>query len=136
MARRDFSGLRGTALTLTLLLVSQLSLAGQLSNMVGISATEHESLAERAHSWVSPDGLSISDEGCRVACQTKDLICIPRGGATISVVLTGNSPTFSPVLGVSAWPGDPPTFASRRPPAAATVTPHPPFTILFCRYLN
>jgi hypothetical protein len=135
MARRDFSGLGGTALTLTLLLVSQLSLAGQLSNMVGISATEHESPVDRAHSRISPDGLSISDEGCRVACQTKELICVPRG-ATISAVLPGNSPTFSPVLGVSAWPGDPPTFESRRPPAAATVTPHPPFTILFCRYLN
>jgi hypothetical protein len=98
MARRTFSKLRRTALTLTLLLASQLSLAGQISDMVGVSATEHASLAEQAHSWVSPERLSISDEGCRVACQSKEFICIPRGGATISAVLPGESPTLSPAL--------------------------------------
>jgi hypothetical protein len=136
MARRTFSKLRRTALTLTLLLASQLSLAGQISDMVGVSATEHASLAEQAHSWVSPERLSISDEGCRVACQSKEFICIPRGGATISAVLPGESPTFSPALAVGAWPGDSPSSESGRRPTAATVTAHPPFTVLFCRYLN
>jgi hypothetical protein len=138
MVRRAFCRLRRAALTLTLLLVSQLSLGGQACLMAApMVAARALSTVPHAQSQAL-DKPSIGDAGCCVEHDAREMTCTLSGETVVSTSFPSNWPTLDPVFpGGEAWPGHLATAQLGCLASGVSVTaPHPPFPILFCRYLN
>ena len=140
MAQRAFRRLRRAALMLTLLLVSQLSLAGQACLMAGAPATGRALLSTvwHAHSSASAQKPFVGDESCCTHSNRHETVCTLPGEEVISASFPSNWPTPDPAFpGSGSWSGNLATAQLGCLPSDASATPpHPPFSILFCRYLN
>jgi hypothetical protein len=139
MVRRAFCWPRRAALTLTLLLVSQVSLAGQVCLMAAATVTDRAlSTLSHVQSRAPQKPFIDDDAGCCVHHNAQEMMCAPSGEEVISASFPSNWPTPDPAFpGSGSWSGNLATAQLGCLPSDASATPpHPPFSILFCRYLN
>jgi hypothetical protein len=136
MARYVFSRLQPIGFALALLLTSPLSLAGQVCDMIGAAvAAAAFTSASPNHSWAFQD-RSISDQGCCVNSDVGNVICLPRDRPPVSGVSASSLPKSPSAPVANMLPNVRATLKGAYPLSARSPARHPPFLVLFCRYLN